>query len=288
MADSAFPWYDKIMRQGGVDAASDIALKLRDGPYDDASFLRKDGSAERLVLNSFTGADITCYLVMPTQPNQKEILSGYGINPAEYPLPALKQFAELQTLTISSARSVFGVRRLGEVHVHQYTRGGRTIAGTMIMTTFSRDVFAEFYRLHGRDQFASPGAPFFVDQIPPFHLMLMAENEYGVQANAALINVSLTNFGTTMSIHDLQVEATYTYVAQFFFPFVQDYRAFQNIVIAGQRSFMTPLSQKCMSSGTTYLDTRPVPERDRYLGEGKSVLGGVDSVIESVYRFLGG
>jgi len=166
------------------------------------------------------------------------------MDPEEYDLPAMKTFAELQTLTISSARSVFGVRRLGEHHVHQYTRGARTIAGSMIFTTFTRDVFAEFYRVSGYDNFTDPTAPFFVDQIPPFHLLISAANEYGLHAQAALINVNLTNFGTTMSVHDLQLESTYTYVAQFFFPFIQDYRAFNLAAFQGMNGISRPLSSE--------------------------------------------
>ena len=67
----------------------------------------------------------------------------------------------------------------------------------MVFTTFTRDVFAEFYRVSGYDNFTDPTAPFFVDQIPQFHIMISAANEYGLHAQAALINVTLTNFGTT-------------------------------------------------------------------------------------------
>jgi len=229
-------------RNAEFQSLQDLHRNLRNGPYDDASFLARDGSASRLVLNSFTGTDITCHLMMPTPPDQDRVLRELGIDPSEYDLPAMKTFAELQTLTISSARSVFGVRRLGEHHVHQYTRGARTIAGTMVFTTFTRDVFAEFYRVSGYDDFNDRTAPFFVDQIPPFHLLISAANEYGINANAALINVHLTNFGTTMSVHDLQLESTYTYVAQFFFPFVQDYRAFQSAALRGTHGISRPLS----------------------------------------------
>jgi hypothetical protein len=197
------------------------------GPYDDASWLSP--GAGQLVLNSFTGADMTCYALLPEPPNKDEVLRGLGHDPESYQYPAVTQFAELETISISSARSVFPVRRLGENHVHKYTRGGRTIAGTMVFTTFSRDVFSTMYRLHGGENFSS-NAPFFVDQIPPFHLLLSGMNEYGVRASAALINVTLSNWGTTFSVHDLKVESTYTYVAQFFFPLVQDYKAFERIV----------------------------------------------------------
>lgn len=178
--------------------------------------------AGTLVLNSFSGADITCSIVVPI-PKWMHTAKKIGALPGG--LSNLRIFAEIETLSISSARDVYPVRRIGESHVHAYARGGRTVAGTMVFTTMSRDVFAEFYR-HA-DGEGLDDAPMHVDQIPPFHILINAMNEYGVRAASALLNVSLTNWGTTLSIHDLKIESTYSYVAQFYLPFVQDYAGFQ-------------------------------------------------------------
>lgn len=231
----------------------DYLWKLKRGFYDDASFISNGGGGE-LVLNSFSGCDVNCFLLMPEPDNKEQILAQMGMSKEDYPFPALKQFAEIETLSISSARSVFPVRRLGENHVHRYTRGGRSIAGTMVFTTFSRDVFAEFYRVHGQDNFfgSNANAPFFVDQIPPFHMLLSASNEYGMVANAALINVTLSNWGTTLSVHDLKIESTYTYVAQFFFPFVQDYTQFMQKVIVAQGTKDSVLSEQLLKKTDGY------------------------------------
>jgi len=224
---------------------SQLNRSLKRGFYDDARFLSKAGGSE-LILNSFTGSDISAHMVMPEPRNQNEMLASMDIDPSDYPWPSMKHFAELETISVSSARSVFPVRRIGEHHVHAYTRGSRTIAGTMVFTSFSRDVFAEMYRMHPGDQFTESGhhsaPPFHADQLAPFHVLLQGSNEYGVAANCALINVTLTNFGTTFSIHDLKVESTYTYVAQFFTPMVQDYNGFHDIVIRSQGMWDQPLS----------------------------------------------
>lgn len=181
--------------------------------------------AGKLVLNSFSGADITCSIVVP-RPRWVQ-LKAKTQDPKAVDLPTLRVFAEIETLSISSARDVFPVRRLGESHVHAYTRGSRTIAGTMVFTTMSRDVFAEFYHYSEMDSLQAENAPMHVDQMPPFHILITAHSEYGTIASAALLNVTLTNWGTTLSIHDLKVESTYSYVAQHFLPFVQDYSGFQ-------------------------------------------------------------
>jgi hypothetical protein len=184
--------------------------------------------SDTVTLDAFTGADMTCAVLFP-QPTKEQLIRA-GLNPDTYKYPTLKTFAELQTLTVSSARSVTAIRRLGEAHVHKYVKGGRTIAGSMIFTNFNRDVFADFYRLHPSDVFTNSSIPFHIDQLPEFHIIISAANEYGTFANMALINVTLTNFGTTMSIHDLLTESTYTYVAQLMFPFVSQSLDFSNII----------------------------------------------------------
>lgn len=255
-------------------ANNDVFGKLPRGFYDDASFVNANGGGP-LVLNSFTGVDISAYILMPKD-------STVGSDESDHAFPAIKQFAELETVSISSARSVFPVRRLGEDHVHRYTRGGRTIAGTMVFTTFSRDVFAEFYRQTDHDRFNGQ-SPFFVDQIPPFHLLFAAANEYGVIANAALINVTLSNWGTTLSVHDLKIESTYTYVAQFFLPFVQDYSNFIQKVSALNVKQDEPLSQS-MNDVVARSINRAGNFGSILYGTAAAQLGVFDAQIEMIYR----
>lgn len=183
---------------------------------------------DQITLDAFSGADISCGILLPAMDPIE--MREAGMKPDTRAKAIYREFAELQTLTISSAKSVAPVRRLGESHVHAYTRGSRTIAGSMIFTNFNRDVFSDFYRAHPKDNFINSVAPFHVDQIPEFHIIISAANEMGTFANMALVNVSLVNFGTTMSIHDLMIESTYTYVAQFMFPFVSNSADFSKII----------------------------------------------------------
>jgi hypothetical protein len=162
--------------------------------------------------NSFSGADIRAAAFMP-DPNGEAPEGG-----------TYKIFAELQTVTISSTRNVFPVRRLGESHAHRYTRGARTIAGTLIFAVLDQDVMSELYRRDRSE--VSAGAPFFVDQIPPFNVFVDCQNEYGNIASTGLVNVHLVNFGQTLSVDDIYLESTYTYVAEQFVPFVSDAQGF--------------------------------------------------------------
>jgi len=179
--------------------------------------------------HSYSGTDMLCLMHMPRTPHHDYTKMGYTAEEArEVSQTAVKAFAELQTLTVSSARNVSPVRRLGESHVHKYTRGARTIAGTLVFALLDRDVFGEFYRQNPNE--VDSGAPFFVDQIPEFHIFVSGENEYGGRVSAGLLNITLTNFGQTVSVDDIYTEVTYTYVAQFFLPFVEDNNTFLNKV----------------------------------------------------------
>ena len=58
-----------------------------------------------------------------------------------------------------------------------------------------------------------------MDEIPPFNVLIRGANEYGAMSSGILVNVVLTNFGTTFSVDDLYTEATYSYVADYYFFF---------------------------------------------------------------------
>jgi hypothetical protein len=157
-----------------------------------------------LKYNSFSGVDIKAAIWIP--PHRGNATGSF------------KTWAELQTLTVSSERPPGPARVLGSAAPRGYVRGVRTIAGSMIFTVLDRDVFAETYqRYEGENPEEYPA---FVDQIPPFHVIIDATNEIGFAAGSAIIGVVLSNFGTTYSVDDLMLEATYTYVAQYVHPFV--------------------------------------------------------------------
>lgn len=194
--------------------------------------------------NSFSGSDIQCLMFMPRfTPTEREAIgSGPGTG-ALKEMTTYKIFAEIQTITVSSTRNVFPVRRLGESHAHKYTRGARTIAGTLVFSVLNQDVMSDFYRRHTGE--VDTSAPFFVDQIPPFSITAMAENEYGGVASAILVNVHLTNFGQTISVDDIFMESTYSYVAEHYFPFVDNPREFiRRLDLEYKGAMDTPFSSK--------------------------------------------
>lgn len=143
--------------------------------------------------------------------------------------------SQIQTLTVSSMRTLGPVRVLGETPVRAYTRGPRTIAGSMIFSLIDDDPFARFYQVADVEQLIYQ--PFFVDQVPSFDILIYGETEHlegagfdfdtalvrsEPPATAVLLDCTLANFGQTWSINDMMLEGTYTYEARGFLPWVRD------------------------------------------------------------------
>ncbi len=193
-------------------------------PYDQQRFEDLQHQAKA---SSFSGSDIVATIVMPRPSTNDDGGQGpYGQR------QSIAVTGEMQTITVSSARSVSPVRTLGTVAPPAFTRGGRTIAGTMIFSNLLRDAFIDHYQ-QGRDSGETDFDGFFVDQIPRFDVVLSAANEYGAVANAVLKGVTISNFGTTMSVDDMYMESTYTYVAEQFWPFVEDTAKVKRLLSGG-------------------------------------------------------
>jgi len=156
---------------------------------------------------SYAGSDILCLITIPAR--HDEVTNDPGFSEIE---------EKIQTLTVSSARSVMPVRRLGETNPVAYARGSRTIAGSMVFTAGLRDAFINMLSKSYTDGEPIKEPTLFVDQIPKFSMVLQASNELGGVSSAILLNITLTNFGTTFSIDDIYTESTYTYVAEQYFP----------------------------------------------------------------------
>lgn len=130
-----------------------------------------------------------------------------------------KILADVQTLTYSTHREKFPVRTLGRTGTKGYTRGPRTIGGTIIFTVFNKEVLSEMlvqnYQLDSanRDNYGV-WAAVLIDQIPPFDITINFVNEYGSVSRLVLYGVELVNEGQTMSIDDLITENVVNFVAR--------------------------------------------------------------------------
>lgn len=153
---------------------------------------------------SFSGADIRCVV---------HVLGNGGMT-----VPVL--LADVQTLSYSTHRDKFPVRALGHTYPRGYTRGGRTIAGSMVFTMFDREVLWRIIQNYKYDTEMNEGEVDFssyspmLDQIPPFDITITFANEYGDVANMALYGVEIVDEGTVLSIDDIMVEKTCSFVAR--------------------------------------------------------------------------
>lgn len=142
--------------------------------------------------SSYSGCDIVAEITVPTE---------------ERPLT----LGDLQTISYSTHREAVPVRVLGSVQPKGFTRGTRTIAGSMIFTVFN---IYTFYRLEAlQNQLRQLHHP-LADMMPPFDVTITFLNEYGSMSKMRIYGVTVIDEGGTLSIDDMMTEHTMSYVAR--------------------------------------------------------------------------
>lgn len=180
----------------------------------------------RNTFSSFSGCDINA------------IVNGYTV-------------AEMQGVTFSTTREKAPVYRMGKVDPVSYSRGKRGIAGAMVFLTFDRGALLDTLGDHSRffsrqvevdrrddmsikggqvnrlgtSQREIKGGPggiptdvvraqaWYPDQIPPFNIVLIAENEYGAGSIMSIIGAEILNNGSGVSVDDITTDEQMTYAA---------------------------------------------------------------------------
>jgi len=121
-----------------------------------------------------------------------------------------------QTISCQAHRPKVAVRSIGNVSARGYTRGPRTIAGSMIFTVLNKHSLRELcyqfeqYTVNG-GKVNSTALP---DQVLPIDLTFLFMNEYGSVSRMALYGVEFLNHGQTMSVEDLLLEEVVQFVAR--------------------------------------------------------------------------
>lgn len=159
---------------------------------------------------SYSGADIKA--IVTYRPFRHEV----NLNAK----PVTQVLADLQTISVSTFREKQPVRALGCIGAKTYTRGPRTIAGSMVFTIFNKDVLYDIMRAQPGDADPNDFAPMedslryvLVDQIPPFDIVIVAANEYGWMSKQVIYGVEIASTGQVMSIEDLFTEKTCQFTA---------------------------------------------------------------------------
>jgi hypothetical protein len=167
----------------------------------------------------------------------------------------------LSAITWSVTREKAPVFTLGSPNPRSFSRGKRGIAGSMMFTTFDRPALYNVIANNvGNDNFkiwtrtwnllpnmnsnvsgniatnivdsnsvlsgVTSVLPYYADQIPPFDVTVTFANEYGQAAVRAIYGVELINEGSGVSMDDIQIEESMTYVAREVGPMIPTSRGF--------------------------------------------------------------
>lgn len=148
-------------------------------------------SANNTFYKTYTGTDTLAFIIFP---ETKPILLG-----------------SLTTISYSIFREKKPVPLLGKINTGGYTRGMRTIAGSMIFTVinqhFIQDIMEQvpYLEAHGK---------FKADELPFFDVMVICANEYGANAQMMMYGVEFLDDAQVISINDMFIENTFGFVAR--------------------------------------------------------------------------
>ena len=101
------------------------------------------------------------------------------------------------------------------------SHNSRTIAGSIVFTLFDREVLWDLIQSYavdvdwaGEGEYETSVHTPMLDQLPPFDITITFANEHGDIANLAIYGVEIVDEGTVLSIDDLLVEKTCSWVAR--------------------------------------------------------------------------
>jgi hypothetical protein len=156
-------------------------------------------------LQSFTGTDLKLMIECASDTNTSQT-STY------------KVVLECHTLSISSYRVKNPVRSLGYTNPKGFSRGPRTIAGTLVLTEMSVDVLLSFLQAVVINDTSKDSNITKSDQLPPFNFTLVFANEEGAASYRRLLGVEFLNDGVVYSVQDMLIERTISWMATDFTP----------------------------------------------------------------------
>lgn len=179
------------------------------------------------------------------------------------------QLGSIHTLSYSSFREKFAVRTLARIQAKTYTRGPRTIAGSMVFNVFQEHEFLKMVDFIDDTGGPHPGAV-MIDQVQPFNLLLLFANEFGAYSALHLLNVDISSEGQEMSIDNILTHNTMNYYATDMIPMTNlgnRFNSYDEMLIGTIRD----ISQSGFSSGKTSNRTKIDSLVNPFLEEGAEV-----------------
>lgn len=168
-------------------------MKIKQAQYGKVGNLNPTAYSYPHSIATFTGADIIAVAYIHDQ---------------------LKILGELQTISYSIHREKSAVMLLGRVNPPCFTRGPRTIAGSLIFTVFDREVLEELINTYPDDTVDNDFSTILLDQIPPFDVTISFMNEDGYLSSMVIYGLEIVDDGQVMSINDMIIENVKAYKAR--------------------------------------------------------------------------
>lgn len=153
-----------------------------------------------------------------------------------------KVIGTLAGISWSISREKAAVYTLGSPNPRSFSRGKRGIAGTLIFNVFDRDVLWQLVQESdemlvykrtsewNHNVYSQPtqlrnawweqtldviaGKPFYSDEVPPFDITISYANEPGQMARKEILGVEILNEGSGVSMDDILIQESMTYVAR--------------------------------------------------------------------------
>lgn len=171
---------------------------------------------------SFSGCDMVASITLPSNISSIPIVIG-----------------NLQTVSYSIHREISPVRKLGAINPIGWTRGVRTIGGSLIFTMFDKNIVYQLQEvilkkmksdldsngtlnleLFQKNKFANyvlenlRQQKICMDMMPPFDITVTMKNEYGTASSQEIISgVIVQDEGQVASIEDIITENTMSFQA---------------------------------------------------------------------------
>lgn len=157
---------------------------------------------------TFSGTDMIATIVFP---NAQPLVVG-----------------ELTTVSYSIYRDKHPVRTLGRINTKGFTKGPRTVAGTLIFTVFQKHVVNS---LKKKVPYMSNMLALKTDELPPFDLYITMANEYGASSRLNIYGLTIVDEGKVMSVEDMFTENQWSYMARDIV-LMDDLGAEQNVIMS--------------------------------------------------------
>ena len=198
---------------------------------------------------TFSSSDTVAFMIFP---ESKPILLG-----------------SLTTLSHSTYREKKPVPLLGKINVGGYTRGMRSIAGTMVFTLINQhlveDIIEQIPYLNAHGMIKS-------DELPFFDIMIICANEYGSASQMYIYGAEFFEDGQVISIQDLFIENTFSFVARD----IDNFSRINPIVNSG--TLNKPYSTEALVGYA--FSKEEYDEIYRNVTENKDKIGDINKVIE--------